>query len=191
MALTPWKKLSVEVLQENPYWRYCKAKFIGPTGKELEYFFCETKGAAQVIAVDKDGKLPLVKQFRPLFGVEGIEFPMGGTNGEDPRTAALREFAEEAKLTPGQLEHVGKFSACNGILTEVCDVFVAWDLEDVRAEHDAEEEFEHLRVTPEEVDAMIADGRITHGMCIAGWHLARPKVMEIVGRLRLGAAGEV
>lgn len=184
MALTPWKKLSVEVLHENPYWKYCKAKFIGPNGKELEYFFCDTLGAAQVIAVDHEGKIPLVKQFRPLFMAESIEFPMGGTGGQDPRTAAIREFAEEVKMTAKNFEHVGQFSACDGILTEVCDTFVAWDLEGVDVHQDEHEEFEHLRVTPEEIDEMIAKGEFPHGMCIAGWHLAKPKVMAIVDQIR-------
>ncbi len=186
MTLTPWKKLSTEVLDENPYWKYCKAKFIGPYGVPHDYFFCETLGAAQIIAVDESGKILLIKQFRPLFMTESIEFPMGGTGGEDPLVAATREFAEEAKMSAQYFAHIGMFSACNGVLTEVCNTFVAWDLTPINSAHDSQEQFEYLRVTPEELEAMIVAGTFIDGMCIAGWHQAKPKVMEIIDQQRRG-----
>lgn len=184
MALTPWKKLAVEVLHANPYWKYCKAKFLGPYGDEHDYYFCETNGAAQVIAVDAEGKIPLVKQFRPLFNMESIEFPMGGTGGQDPQESAIREFAEEAKMQAKHIERVGKFTVCDGILTEVCNTYVAWELEEIEHHQDAQEQFEYLRVTPEELEEMIAEGKFSHGMCIAGWHMAKPKVLAIIDQLR-------
>lgn len=184
MALTPWKKLAVEVLHANPYWKYCKALFIGPSGAEHDYYFCETKGAAQVIAVDADGKIVLIKQYRPLFMEESIEFPMGGTGGQDSLEAARREFAEEAKMTAKHFDCVGVFHACNGILTEACTTYVAWDLDEEYADHDVDEEFEYLRVTVDELEAMIVDGRFHDGMCIAGWHQAKPRVLAVIDQQR-------
>ncbi|MBI1907955.1 NUDIX hydrolase [Candidatus Uhrbacteria bacterium] len=184
MALTPWKKLAVEVLHENPYWKYCKARFIGPKGKEHDYFFCDCLGGACVIGITAEGTIPWVKQYRPLFARESIELPMGGRGGQDPLPAAIREFAEEAKMHADHIEHVGQHASCNGIVNETMDIFVAWGLQAIESEQDELEEFEHLLLTPDDVDRMIHAGEITDGQSVAAWCQAKPRVLEVIDQLK-------
>lgn len=183
MALTPWKKLREEVIHANPYWKYCKATFVAARG-EHDYYFCDTRGAVLMVAVDADGKIPLVRQFRPLVQKEVVEFPMGGIGDDTPQAGAEREFAEEAKLRANHVEFVGDFSACIGIITEICHVFFGTELEPAAAEQDPQEEFERFRATPEEIEAMIQSGEFGHGMCIAAWHMAKPRVLEVIDQLK-------
>ncbi len=183
MTLTPWKKLAVEVVHDNSFWKYCKGRFVTPFGKEIDYYFCDTKGAVSIIGVTADGRIPMVTQYRPLMDCESLELPMGGTGGEDPLVAAIREFSEEAKMSAEHMEHVGRHFACNGILVESNDIYVAWGLTPKESEQDESEEFEHSLMTLEEIDAAIRTGVITDGMTIAAWHQARPRVLEVIDQL--------
>lgn len=138
-----------------------------------------------VIGVADDGTIPLVRQWRPLFDRPLVEFPAGGREGGDPEAAARREFAEEAKMAAAHLEWVGRHEACSGIVTEQMDVYVAWGLTPVESGQDEHEEFEHLRMTPAEIDDAIARREITNGMCISAWHQARPRVLAVIDQLGL------
>lgn len=53
-----------------------------------------------VLAVTRDGRVPVVRQFRPALERETLELPGGLREAsEEPDTAAARELAEEAGLT--------------------------------------------------------------------------------------------
>ncbi len=52
-----------------------------------------------ILAVRSDGRIPLVRQFRPALNQITIEFPSGLREGdEQPDTCAVRELAEEVGL---------------------------------------------------------------------------------------------
>lgn len=183
MALTPWKKLRDEVLAENPRWKYMKAVYIAPNGSEAEYFYLATGGAVLVIGVTDDGKIPMIRQMRPLFDKVSLEFPAGGREGGDPEAAAIREFNEEAKMSAAHIEWVGNHESCPGIVTEAMDIYVAWGLTPMESHHDEHEEFEHSFMTPAEIDDAITRREITNGMVISAWHQAKPRVLAIIDQL--------
>ena len=58
----------------------------------------------------------------------------------------------------------------------MCKVYVARSLYDIHSTRDETEEFEILIFTPEEIDELIADGKIWDGMTLAGWSLYKLKV---------------
>lgn len=178
--LTPWKKLSVEVLAVNPYWKYCKARYVPHHGKEIDYYFVDHGGVSAVLGVTDDGRIPMAYQYRPLSDRISLEFPMGGKAGKEALATAEEEFAEEAKMRAEHLEHVGRFYSSNGSMTEDVDVFVGHGLAQIEHGQDMNEEFEHVLLTPDEIEAKIADGTITDGMSIAAWHQAKPRVLAII-----------
>ena len=54
------------------------------------------KNAAAVLAVDNDGSLIFVRQYRHAFGEMLLEIPAGVLeDGEDPEEGVLRELEEE------------------------------------------------------------------------------------------------
>lgn len=71
-----------------------------------------------VLALDPDGRVPLVRQYRPAVERETLELPGGLHDGEDtPERTAVVELAEEAGLrVVGALVPLGCFDPDTGRL---------------------------------------------------------------------------
>ena len=67
-----------------------------PNGNIAQWDFIHHKGAAAILAVDEEGKLLMVRQYRGAVEANTLEIPAGGLNlGEDFKTCAIRELEEE------------------------------------------------------------------------------------------------
>jgi ADP-ribose pyrophosphatase len=178
MALARWRKLSESVVFRNPWWTYKLDRFLLPTGREGEYHYVQTPGSSMIIPVENDGTLLLVNQYRYLLGRESLEFPCGGVKtGATHEHTARDELAEEVGRAATELTLAGRFVPMNGVTDEVCHVYIARGLTpSVEGERDDTEEFEILRLRPDEVEARIASGEIWDGMTIAGWCIGRARL---------------
>ncbi|MDJ0924685.1 MAG: NUDIX hydrolase [Acidimicrobiia bacterium] len=90
--------------------------------------------AVAVVPVDGDDVV-LIRQYRAPINKALLELPAGKLDipGEDPRTAASRELAEEAGFLAGHLEEVAAFHTSPGFADEHITVFIATDLTAVPA----------------------------------------------------------
>ena len=65
-------------------------------GNFANWDFIHHNGAAAMVAEDADGKIVMIRQWRPGAEEEILELPAGGINqGEEPMAAAVRELREE------------------------------------------------------------------------------------------------
>lgn len=65
-------------------------------GNFANWDFIHHNGAAAMVAEDADGKIVMIRQWRPGAEGEILELPAGGINpGEEPMDAAVRELREE------------------------------------------------------------------------------------------------
>lgn len=177
MPVKPWKKLSESVVFRNPYWTYKRDAFELPSGKFGSYHYVHTNGSSMIVPVAGDGTVLLVNQYRYLLDRESAEFPCGSVkDGSSHEETARRELAEETGYEAGILIPAGEFNPYNGVTDEMCRVYVARNLSFVGGTPDETEEFELLRLTPDEVDARIRSGAIWDGMTVAAWFLAGPKI---------------
>ena len=88
----------------------------------------EHPGGVAVFAMDDQGRVALVRQYRYPMGEETLELPAGKLEpGEDPRDSGLRELAEETGLVPGTFEDMGCLYS-SGILAERIYLYFAKDL---------------------------------------------------------------
>lgn len=175
--LPRWKKLSTQVMLENPWWRYRKDRFEIEPGNVGEYHYASTYGSAMVIPVTASGELVLVEQYRYLLDRASLEFPGGGVaQHESPLAAAQRELAEESGYT-ATLEPLGTFTPWNGVTDETCHVYVADPVraDDSDARPDATESFLIHRLARSEFERQIASGRIWDGMSLAAYALYRAR----------------
>ena len=175
--MKPYKTLSKSILFENSWWRYGCDRVELPSGKQGEYHYIFTNGSSMIVAVDDTGRLILVRQYRYTGNRDSIEFPCGGVkDGSTHDATALEELREETGFVPARIEAVGEFNPCNGLLNEICRVYVARDLRSAGAAPDETESFELVRLTPEEMAANIFNGTIWDGMTLAAWTLAKDKL---------------
>ena len=176
MPLKPWKKLSEMIVFKNPYWTYKRNSFELPSGQPGEYHYVHTIGSSMVIPIVGDGTILMVNQYRYLLGKESMEFPCGSVKeGSTYEETAGMELREETGHEAKSQLMVGEFNPYNGVTDEMCNVYVARDLQYVGGTPDETEEFAILRVTPGEIETRIRSGVIWDGMSIAAWSIAKSK----------------
>jgi ADP-ribose pyrophosphatase len=168
-----WKKLTSQIVHENPFWRYRKDEFERQGGQRGEYFYASTHGSAMVVPLTAQGELVLVEQYRYLVDRSSLEFPCGGVAAhEAPLEAAARELAEESGCA-ADLTALGTFSPWNGVTDEICHVYLA---DPVRADvtgarPDDTESFILHKLLPRDFELQIARGQIWDGMTLAAYAL--------------------
>jgi len=176
--MKPYRPISKSVVFRNPWWEYCLDQVEFSSGKTGEFHYVLTKGSSMVVPLAEESTLLLVRQYRYTGKRDSIEFPCGGLKaGASYDETAENELVEETGFFPERMESVGSFNPCNGLLDEICRVYVARNLRHVGARPDETESFELVRLTFEEMDRSIRDGTIWDGMTIAAWAMARPTLL--------------
>jgi len=90
--------------------------------------------AAVILAVDSEGHVLLVEQYRVPLGRTCLELPAGligdddSLAGEDPAAAAVRELEEETGYRAGRMEVIGDFWSSPGMVSESYTLLRAHDL---------------------------------------------------------------
>lgn len=90
--------------------------------------------AAVILALDSEGHVILVDQYRVPLGSRCIELPAGlvgdedHNSDEDAAVAAARELEEETGYRAGRMERIGEFHSSPGMVSESFTLFRAHDL---------------------------------------------------------------
>lgn len=181
----PWETLSTEVINENPWTKFMHDEYVLPNGKKGNYYYMKTPvGSIMIVPVLPSGKIVFVKQFRYLFQKESIEFPAGhGEMGRTVLDVAKAELEEEAGYKAQNWKELPSVAPSIGLLKDTFTSFVATGLSKGQMNPEESEEFQHIEMTVEEVDAAIASGTIWNGLAVTAWALARPHVVEYIESL--------
>src|SRR5687768_343182 len=134
----------------------------------------EHRESMTVVAIDNEGKIVLVNQYRHPTGQVLLETPAGSVDpGESAEEAVNRELAEETGLRAREVTKLGAFYLAPGWCTEFMHVYLAHDLYEDAAEPDEDEVIEVVRMTIEDWETLIASGEILDAKSIAAWHMAK------------------
>jgi 8-oxo-dGTP pyrophosphatase MutT (NUDIX family) len=172
--MKPYIPKSKAVLYKNPWWKYCLDTVELPSGSIGEYHYVLTNGSSMIIPIEQDEHLLMVRQYRYTGNRDSIEFPCGGLkDGATYDGTARDELVEETGFIAGKIQAVGSFNPCNGLLDELCKVYIARELRYAGARPDETESMELVRLTSAEIDAMILNGTIWDGMTIAAWAIGK------------------
>jgi ADP-ribose pyrophosphatase len=117
-----------------------------PDGRRVSLDAVRVPNVAYVVPLLDDGRVVLIRQYRPIVSAEIWELPAGTIEaGESPEACARRELAEEAGYGAGRLDPLGEALADPGLTDERIFLFVARDLRPVARGLDADE---HIEVAP-------------------------------------------
>jgi ADP-ribose pyrophosphatase len=117
-----------------------------PDGRRVSVDAVRVPSGVCILPFLDDGRLVLLRQYRPIVGAELWEVPAGTIEaGESPEACARRELVEEAGYEAGRLEPLGEVLADAGFTDDRIFLFIARELRPVPRGLDADE---HIEVVP-------------------------------------------
>ena len=138
-------------------------------------------GSTAILALDEQGQVLLVEQFRYPVGTTLWEIPAGRLEaGESPVDAAARELAEEAGLQAEHLEHILTIHASPGYCTERLWIYLATGLGPAEAEADPDERIAKAWFPMSEAVTMCLYGQVTDAKTIAAVLAVAARRRELV-----------
>ncbi len=126
-------------------------------------------GGVCVAALDADGRVAMVRQFRYPFQTHLWELPAGKLEpGEEPFPAAQRELSEETGLEAGRWTELGAMYTSPGFSTERLYLYLAEDLRQGEAHPDPNEFLDVARVPLAELLERVDSGELQDAKTVVG-----------------------
>ena len=153
--------ISSEVAFAGRIWNVRRDTF-GYNGEEITREYVDHTGAVAVLALDDDGRVLLIRQYRHPVRHRDWEIPAGllDIHGEDPLTAAQRELAEETDLQAGRWNVLADIFTSPGGSDEAIRIYLARDVKPTAEAFAREAEEADIEVAwvplEEAVDAALA-----------------------------------
>ncbi len=140
-----------------------------PDGRHGKREIVEHAGAVAVVALDQEGNIVLVKQYRKPVERVLLEIPAGTLEAEeDPLDCARRELAEETGLSAVHWEKILTYYSTPGFTDELLHMFIARGLIEGTKDPDQDEFVEVLRIPLADAYKQIFTGQIADGKSIIG-----------------------
>jgi len=127
-------------------------------------------GAVVIAAIDGEGCVYLVRQYRHAIGQYLLELPAGGLEpGEEPLAAAKRELREEVGLEACLWTALGAFCSSPGFANERLHAFLARGLRPVECQPDDDEDLSVVRYDLSDLFAslhVVEDAKTLATLCL-------------------------
>ncbi|EAP99350.1 NUDIX hydrolase [Janibacter sp. HTCC2649] len=163
-----------EVLVQGRVWDVVRDEVdLGDAGLHVREYV-QHPGAVAVVALDDDGRICLIQQYRHPIRAREWEIPAGllDVEGEPPWEAAARELHEEADLVAGRYDVLIDLRPSPGGLDEAIRVFLTRDVsrgpESDRHVREAEEQGMPLAwVALDDAVEAVLEGRVQNGILVS------------------------
>ena len=161
-------QLDRQLLYEGKIIKVFKDTVLLSDNKRTTREIVEHASVVCVMALDEDGYIHMVKQYRYAISSELMEIPAGGIEqGESPEEAAVRELQEEIGKSHGQLIQLCGFWLTPGWSDEYMYAYLATDLTDSKLPADDDENIQVVKVPLGEILREINSGLINDAKTIA------------------------
>ncbi len=125
-------------------------------------------GGVGVIALNENGEIYMVKQFRYPYKKTILEIPAGKLNkGEDPLECGKRELCEECGVKAKNYISLGEIYPSTGYVDEVIHLYLATSLSKSQQKLDDDEFLDVLILPFEKVVKMVMSGEITDSKTVS------------------------
>ena len=165
----PWKVIESKEVYENPWISVTEFDVINPSGGAGIYGKVHFKNRALgIIAMDNEGQIWLVGQFRFTLDAFSWEIPEGGGPlGTDPLESAKRELREETGLIADNWEKLLEIHLSNSVSDEFGIIYLATGLRQGVSEPEETEKLHIQKISLEDAYNMVLKHQITDSMSIA------------------------
>jgi ADP-ribose pyrophosphatase len=170
--------VSSEVLHHGRVLEFRIDQIETPDGHRSTREIAGHPGGVAIVAIDPDGAVLLVRQWRHAAGRALLEIPAGTLDRdaighvEDHAGAAKRELEEETGYRAGTWRHLGSFYTAPGFTDELMQLYLATDLvpadDEGRLGPDEDERLELERLPFDQAVAMADRGEIEDAKSIVG-----------------------
>ena len=134
----------------------------------------EHNGAVGIIAITRENKVVLVKQYRKAIEKELWEIPAGKIEpGENPKESAMRELKEETGYSAQSIKLLHKFYTSAGFSNQKIYIYLAENLTSGSQDFDDDEFIETKEFSLNEVYDMIYNNDIEDGKTSIGMLLIK------------------
>ena len=142
---------------------------------ESTFFVIESPDWVNVFALTTDREVVLIEQFRHGTGSLIAEIPGGMVDeGEEPKTAAIRELAEETGYVAGRIMKIGESFPNPAIQNNKIHHFLALDCKKTGdAAFDDHESIATRLIPLHEVEDLVHNGTITHSLAVTALYYAQ------------------
>jgi len=139
-----------------------------PNRSVLDLEVVRHPGGAAIVALDTEGRVCLLRQYRHVVGGYIWELPAGKIDDhEPPLETAQRELAEEAGMRAGEWLSLGRMYSSPGFCDEVIHLYLARELTTVDSRHEDHEVIEVHWLPFDEALKRAAHGDIDDAKSIA------------------------
>lgn len=177
--IIPWELVQTDSLAKFRMYEVFRETRRNPRdGREHVFTVQACRDWVTVVPITVDGRVVLVRQFRPGTGDITWEFPGGVVEpGEDPAAAVMRELEEESGFIADGVTRVATLRPNPALIRNSMHVFMALGCRADGALHfDDSEDLDTWTALPDEVDRMIGDGTMDHALMVAAWFSVRPRL---------------
>ena len=132
-----------------------------PDGRQSSFEIIRHPGGAAVLPVLPDGRVLLIRQFRPAIGEMIYEIPAGRLEpGESAQECAGRELMEEVGYSAAQIVPLGGFWSTVGFCNEYIHLFLGRELTVTEQNLEPDEIIELCPMTFDEALEKVENGEI-------------------------------
>jgi 8-oxo-dGTP pyrophosphatase MutT (NUDIX family) len=143
----PWTIKRTRRVYKNELMEISEDEVIKPNGEEGKYATARLADGAGVLALDEEGFVYLVKEFRYALGREDVEIVGGAIDeGEEPLAAARRELREELGIEARLWTELGRATHSTSMVNSFSTLFLARGLTFTEKDEDGGEVLETVKM---------------------------------------------